>query len=185
LRTFLRTRWAALEVGAFAMSYFRLFLQSRSAFARTFAGACIGASALAAHRQATAMTEAAVAADVHQALDVHRGFAAQVTLDGVQADLIANLFKIAVSQILDLFAVSNPTSLADFASASATDAENSRQADFGMLMRRNIDTSDTSHSVLYLLFKSTLALLVARIGTNDPHDTLAADDLAVAANFLD
>jgi hypothetical protein len=53
-----------------------------------------------------------------------------------------------------------------------------------MLMRRNVDTSDTSHSVLYLLFKSTLALLVARIGTNDPHDTLAADDLAVAANFF-
>jgi hypothetical protein len=166
------------------MSYFRLFLQSRSAFARTFAGAGIGAGALTAHRQATAMTKTAIATNVHQALDVHRGFAAQVTLDGVQADLIANLFKIAISQVLDFLAVSNATSLADFASASATNAKDGRQADFGMLMRRNVDTSDTSHSVLYLLFKSTLALLVARIGTNDPHDTLAADDLAVAANFF-
>ena len=131
------------------------------------------------------MTEAAVATDVHQALDVHRGLAAQIALDGVQPDLVADLLEIGVGQIFDFFAVGNATGLANFASAAATNAEDSRQADFGMLMRRNIDTSDTSHSVLYLLFKSTLALLVARIGANHPHDTLATDDLAVAANFLD
>jgi hypothetical protein len=131
------------------------------------------------------MTEAAVATDVHQALDVHRGLAAQIALDGVQPDLVADLLEIGVGQIFDFLAVGNATGLANFASAAATNAEDSRQADFGMLMRRNIDTSDTSHSVLYLLFKSTLALLVARIGANHPHDTLATDDLAVAANFLD
>jgi hypothetical protein len=131
------------------------------------------------------MTEAAVATDVHQALDVHRGLAAQIALDGVQPDLVADLLEIGVGQIFDFFAVGNATGLANFASAAATNAEDGRQADFGMLMRRNIDTSDTSHSVLYLLFKSTLALLVARIGANHPHDTLATDDLAVAANLLD
>jgi len=33
--------------------------------------------------------------------------------------------------------------------------------------------------------KSSLALLVAGIGTDDPHHALAADDLALAADFLD
>src|SRR4051812_23819655 len=58
-----------------------LFLERLRSLARTLAGAGVGAGALAAHGQATAMAETAVAADVHQSLDVHRGFAAQVALD--------------------------------------------------------------------------------------------------------
>ena len=42
-------------------------------------------------------------ANVHQTLDVHGGFAAQVTLDGEQGDLIADFFQIGVGQILDFF----------------------------------------------------------------------------------
>jgi hypothetical protein len=34
------------------------------------------------------MTEAAIAAKVHQALDVHRDFATQVAFDGELADLV-------------------------------------------------------------------------------------------------
>jgi hypothetical protein len=33
--------------------------------------------------------------------------------------------------------------------------------------------------------ESTLALLVTRVRADHAHDTVAADDLAVAANFLD
>jgi hypothetical protein len=51
-----------------------------------------------------------------------------------------------------------------------------------MLMRRNVDTSDTSHSVLFKFFKSTLALLMARFGTNDANDAFALDDLALTAD---
>jgi hypothetical protein len=40
------------------------------------------------------MAETAVATDVHQTLDVHRGFTTQVTLDGELADLVADLFQI-------------------------------------------------------------------------------------------
>jgi hypothetical protein len=47
--------------------------------------------ALAADRQALAVTQAAVAAQVHQTLDVHRDFAAQVALDGqVGVDVFAD-----------------------------------------------------------------------------------------------
>jgi hypothetical protein len=44
--------------------------------------ACIGAGALAL--KSTPMAETSVATDVHQALDIHRGFTTQVTLNGEQ-----------------------------------------------------------------------------------------------------
>jgi hypothetical protein len=39
--------------------------------------------ALAADRQALAVTQAAIAGQVHQTLDVHRGFATQIAFHGV------------------------------------------------------------------------------------------------------
>src|SRR3546814_9055764 len=48
---------------------------------RALAGPRVGLGALAAHRQALAVTQTAVAAEVHEALDVHRHVAAQVALD--------------------------------------------------------------------------------------------------------
>jgi hypothetical protein len=39
--------------------------------------------------------------------------------------------------------------------------------------------------VLYNLVQSTLALLMARVGADHSNHTFAADDLAVAADFLD
>jgi len=70
----------------------QLFFQRLRCFARTLACAGIGACALTAHGQATAMTETAVATDVHQTLDVHGGFTTQVTFDGDTSDLIADFF---------------------------------------------------------------------------------------------
>jgi hypothetical protein len=61
--------------------------------------------ALAAHRQAAAVTEAAVAAQVHQALDVDRDLAAQVALDRHATDFVADLLEVAVGQILDLLSL--------------------------------------------------------------------------------
>jgi len=66
-----------------------LFLQAGGAFARTLASACIGASTLTTHGQATAVAETTVATNVHQTLDVHGCFATQVTFNGDQCDLIA------------------------------------------------------------------------------------------------
>jgi hypothetical protein len=106
------------------VSQSQLFLQSRRSLARTLAGTCIGAGALTAHRQATTVAEAAIATDVHQTLDVHRGFAAQIAFDRELRDLIANLFKIAVRQIFDLLGVSDTSCFANLASAGATNAKN-------------------------------------------------------------
>ena len=84
------------------MIFQSLFLQCSSTLARTLASACVGTSALTTHWQTAAMAEATIAADVHQTLDVHRGFTAQVTFNGELLDLLANFFQIAIRQILDL-----------------------------------------------------------------------------------
>jgi hypothetical protein len=91
------------------------------------------------------MSEATVATNVHQSLDVHGGLAAQITLNGERIDLLADFFQLRVGQIFDFFSIVNPTRHANFAGAGSANAENSRQAHFSVLVRRNIDTSDTCH----------------------------------------
>src|SRR5688500_19294808 len=58
-----------------------LLLAGNGALARPLAGARIGLRPLAAHGQALAMAQPAIAADLHQALDVERDLLAEVTLD--------------------------------------------------------------------------------------------------------
>jgi hypothetical protein len=54
-----------------------------------------------------------------------------------------------------------------------------------MLLRRNIDASDTCHFRPLKLLQLTLALLVTGICTDHAHNAFASDDFAVTANFLD
>ena len=131
------------------------------------------------------MAKPAVAADVHQSFDVHRRLTTQITFDSELCDLIPDFLQITIGQIFDLFGLSNATSFANFASAGATDTKNGGQANFGMLLRRNIDASDTCHFRPLKLLQLTLALLVTWICTDHAHNALASDDFAVAANFLD
>jgi hypothetical protein len=131
------------------------------------------------------MAETTVATDVHQTLDVHRRLATQITLDRELRDVIPDFFQVRIGQIFDFLGISNATGFADFASAGATDTKNGGQANFGMLLRRNVDASDTCHFRPLKLLLLTLALLVARVGTDHTHNTLAADDFTVAANLFD
>jgi len=54
------------------------------------------------------------------------------------------------------------------------------QSDFDSLIRRKIHSGNTCHSNLQL----SLPLLVLRVHTDDPHDTLPMHNLALVANFL-
>src|SRR3954451_6356623 len=66
------------------------------------AGPGVGMGALATHRQATAMPQAAVAGHVHQPLDVHRDFTAQVALNPVFAvDQLADAEDFLIRQLVD------------------------------------------------------------------------------------
>jgi hypothetical protein len=131
------------------------------------------------------VTKAAIATDVHQPLDVHRRFAAKVALDREQSDAITDFLQIPVREILDLFGISDVTCFAYFASACTTYTKYCSQTDLSVLLRRNINTSDTSHFGPLKLLESALTLLMTRVCANYADNTLATDDFTVAANFLD
>src|SRR5256885_6436032 len=108
--TFLRTRAAAVgATGGFAMVGILVFsagLRGRSGdldcgLARAFACACVGAGTLAANRQSLAMAGAAIAAEVHQPLYVHRDLAAPVAFDGKSRDLLAQSLHVRLGQVFD------------------------------------------------------------------------------------
>ena len=79
-----------------------LLLLAGDRLRRALAGAGVGVRALAMDRQPAAMAQAAIAAEVHQALDVHRRLAAQIALDLVVAvDRFADLQDFGVGQLVD------------------------------------------------------------------------------------
>src|SRR6516162_10097210 len=76
-------------------------LLSNCALARALARARVRPRALTAHREAAAVARAAVAADFHQPLDVHRAVLAQFALDAaLLLDDAADLPHVVLGQIL-------------------------------------------------------------------------------------
>src|SRR5450755_3659608 len=157
-------------------------LDERAALARALAGARIGLGALAANRQAAAMAKAAIAAQVHQPLDVDRHLAPEVALDRDVADLFTDALEVGVGQILDLAVPWHAGGGADLLRRRAADAVDRSQADLGVLVGRDVDAGNACH---VLPSESALTLLVTRVGANHAHDALAPHDLAMAAHLLD
>src|SRR5581483_9662573 len=126
----------------------RLRTGARARLLRTLAGARVGTRALTAHRQSAAMPHPAVAAEVHQPLDAHGHFAAQVALDRELADLLANAVHLRVGKVLDLACGLDPGRDQDRLRAWTPDAIDRRQRNLGMLVIRNVDACYTSHRSL-------------------------------------
>src|SRR6266550_6368061 len=63
----------------------QLLLLAGDRLGRTLARARVGVGALTTHRQSAAMTQAAIAAEIHQTLDIHAGLAPQVAFDHIVA----------------------------------------------------------------------------------------------------
>jgi hypothetical protein len=83
----LRTLWIIF----FALRR-KLLLLAGDRLCLALAGAGVGMCALSADRQLATMTQAAVAAQIHQTLDVHRGVAAKVAFHHIIAvNRLANL----------------------------------------------------------------------------------------------
>ena len=130
------------------------------------------------------MAKATITTNIHQSFDVHGCFTTQVTFDGKKSNLIPDFFQISVSKVLYLLGEINCTGFANLASARATNSKNCSETNLSMLLRGNINTSDTSNFRPLNLLKSALALLVTWISTDHTNNTLAADYFTVAANFL-
>src|ERR1019366_9148935 len=102
--------------------------------------------ALPARRQAAAMTDAAVRADVHQALDVHRDLGAQGTFNAIGLlDLLAETVHVRVREILDALVGADPGRRDDAARGLATDAVDVGKADLDLFLPREIDAGYACH----------------------------------------
>src|SRR4249919_784248 len=117
-------------------------------FARTLAGTGIGAGALAAQRQAAAVAQAPIAAQVHQALDRDAHFAAEVTLHDVLADFRAQVVDLGLGEVADLGRRIDADGLAQKLRAGTPDAENGLKADPDMLLDWQVDTRDARHEAI-------------------------------------
>jgi len=130
---------------------------------------------LAPHRQAAAMPQAAIGANVHQALDVHLDALAQIAFDlALRFKNSANAAQIIFAQIFDPGIQIYVRLDKDRRGTRSADSVNVSKADLCALIRRKIDTSDIS------LF---LPLFVFRVCTDYPHHAFAVDHLTLITNL--
>ena len=114
---------------------------------RALAGAGVGVGALAADRKPLAVAEAAVAAQVHEALDVHGGLAAQVALDlGDGLDGLADVADLIVVQVLRPRDGIDPRLGEDLLRGGLADPVDVLERDLDALFCGEIDAGDASHS---------------------------------------
>jgi hypothetical protein len=107
--------------------------------------------ALAANRQAAAMTQAAIRGQIHQAFDVLRNFAAQIAFDHVVAiDRFADLQHFLIGQLADAAIFGNADLRRDFLSFGFTNAVNVLERDNDALLGRDVYTGDTGHELALL-----------------------------------
>jgi hypothetical protein len=115
-------------------------------FRRALAGAGVGVGALAADRKALAVTQATVATQILQTLDVHRHFAAKIAFDLVvavdgfadrQHFSVGQLVDTAISRYLDLFH--------DLGGKLRADTVDVLDCDDHAFRGRNVNTGNTCH----------------------------------------
>ena len=125
----------------------KLLLTRDADLTRSLAGTGVGAGTLTANGQTAAMTHAAIGAEVDQTLDGKLDFTAKVAFNGELRNGITNLFEFGVVEILDLLGKLDAAGSKDFLSTRAADTVDRGETDDGVLIRRNINTGDTSHVV--------------------------------------
>jgi hypothetical protein len=103
--------------------------------------------ALAADRQAAAMTQAAITAQIHQPLDVHRIFTPQVTLDAVfTVDQFADAQHLVIGELVHAAGFRDRQARADFLRLCRADAVDIAKADQHPLVGRDVYAGNTRHA---------------------------------------
>ena len=98
------------------------------------------------------MAQAAVAAQVHQALDRHAHLAAKVALHHELADFGAQALDFRLGQVDDTGRLVNARRLAHLAGTGTANAVDALQPDPDMLLGRQVDASNTRHVAVSKLF---------------------------------
>ena len=91
------------------------------------------------------MTNAAIAAQVHQSLDVPRHYTTQIALNNETTDFVTQLFHVRLGQILDLARPSNTSCVANLLSTRTAYPKDCGQRDLGVLVIGNVYPSNTGH----------------------------------------
>src|SRR5690606_35874932 len=129
----------------------KLLLLACDRLCRTLAGTRIGMRALTANRQAAAMTQAAIAAEIHQAFDVHRGLAAQIAFDVIVAvDRLADLDDFGIGKLVHPAVSTNADLVDDLLGKLLADTVNILKRDHDALVGRYVDASYTGHLHLHV-----------------------------------
>jgi hypothetical protein len=116
--------------------------------ARALAGTSIGTGTLATNRKAAPMTQAAIAAQIHQSLDRHTDLASQVALNGVFGDCGAQALNVDFGQITNLGGRHDAGRLANLLRTGSTDPVNALQTYPGMFLDRQIDSGNARHQAI-------------------------------------
>ena len=121
--------------------------------AGAFARPGVGLGALAAHRQAAKVANAAVALDALHPLEVHADLPAQIAFDDILAvlDRMNDLGELLLSQILRADGRVDLSVFENDLGVTRTDSVNVAQGDVDAFVRRNFYTNNTSHSKLNLV----------------------------------
>src|SRR4030088_2822260 len=126
----------------------KLFLLAGDRLGRALARARVGMGALTAHRQSAAMTQAAIATEIHQTLDVHAGLAAQIAFDHIVAvDHFTDLQHFLIAELRDAAIIGNLDLFHDLGGILLADAMDVLERDQDALVGRDIYTGNTGHEV--------------------------------------
>src|SRR5579872_321515 len=137
---------AALAPAPSLVPVVSLLLLAGYRLGRTLAGARVGVSALSANRQAAAVSQSPVAAQIHQTLDVHGHFAPQVAFDDVVAvDHFTQLKYFLIGELRNPPRLGDRNLFHDFLGFGIADAMDVLERDHNALVGRYVDARDTSH----------------------------------------
>src|SRR5215813_7533577 len=125
------------------------FLLGDGRTSRTFAGTRVCMRALTAYRQAAAMTQATISANVHQPLDVHLHTFAEVTFDfALGFEDRANATQVIFRQVSDPRVEVDMSLVQDRCRSRPSNAIDIRKTNLRTFVGRKIDACNTSHYLI-------------------------------------
>ena len=97
--------------------------------------------------QASLVAKAPIRAEIDETLDRELNFAAQIAFYRKHIHVLTNALEFGVSEVFYFFVGRHPGRFADLAGTGAADTVNRSQPDLGVLMRWDVDASNTGHNV--------------------------------------
>jgi hypothetical protein len=131
------------------------------------------------------MTDTTVGTEIHQAFDVHRRLATQIAFDRKYRNSLTKFLNFRLCEILDRRVSCNTSRLANLLRASVSNSVYRRQCYHDVFRQRNVYACYTCHLKILVITRGlALALLMPCVSADHPHNTVAANDFAVSADFF-